>query len=103
MQTHEKIERKSFKLYHMKLGLLKLITYYIEKDMEREELISRKLLDAQNELNNSLNCAPAYYSHKRIQEAFSTLKYWLNKRLAHDTYSGKVDHLSDDRLLFLDN
>ena len=71
--------------------------------MEREELISRKLLDAQNELNNSLNCAPAYYSHKRIQEAFSTLKYWLNKRLASDVYQGKVDHLSDDRLLFLED
>jgi len=71
--------------------------------MEREALISRKLLDAQNELNNSLNCAPAYYSHKRIQEAFSTLKYWLNKRLASDVYQGKVDHLSDDRLLFLED
>jgi hypothetical protein len=71
--------------------------------MEREELINRKLLDAQNELNNSLNCAPAYYNHKRIQEAFSTLKYWLNKRLASDVYQGKVDHLSDDRLLFLED
>jgi len=71
--------------------------------MEREELINKKLLDAQNELNNSLNCAPAYYSHKRIQEAFSTLKYWLNKRLASDVYQGKVDHLSDDRLLFLED
>ena len=71
--------------------------------MEREALINKKLLDAQNELNNSLNCAPAYYSHKRIQEAFSTLKYWLNKRLASDVYQGKVDHLSDDRLLFLED
>ena len=62
--------------------------------MEREELISRKLLDAQNELNNSLNCAPAYYSHKRIQEAFSTLKYWLQKRLASDISKGKVDSLA---------
>ena len=75
---------------------MKTISYYIEKDMESERLIDRKLLDAQNELNNSLNCAPAYYSHKRIQEAFSTLKYWLNKRLAYDTYSGKVDHLTSD-------
>ena len=33
--------------------------------MEREALISRKLLDAQNELNNSLNCAPAYYSSQK--------------------------------------
>jgi len=62
--------------------------------MERERLINIKLLDAQNELNNSLNCAPAYYSHKRIQEAFSTLKYWLQKRLASDVYQGKVDSLA---------
>jgi len=77
---------------------LKTISYYIEKDMESEKLINRKLLDAQNELNNSLNCAPAYYSHKRIQEAFSTLKYWLNKRLAHDIYSSKVDQLGYERV-----
>ena len=64
--------------------------------MEREELISKKLLDAQNELNNSLNCAPAYYDHKRIKNAFQSLKYWIQKRLASDVYTGKVDPLMND-------
>ena len=76
----------------------KLLIIYKNKDMEREALISKKLLDAQNELNNSLNCATAYYNHKRIQEAFSTLKYWLQKRLASDVYQGKVDSLASSDL-----
>tara|TARA_Y100000389_G_scaffold172976_1_gene181842 strand:- start:3211 stop:3462 length:252 start_codon:yes stop_codon:yes gene_type:complete len=66
---------------------------------ESSKLIQERLLDAQNELNNALHSAPINYSHERIQEAFSTLKFWLNKRMAYDLYTGKVDPLTNDYML----
>ena len=40
-----------------------------------------KITECQNELNNAINCAPAYYSEERITLALSRLTYFVNKEL----------------------